>query len=100
MSTAKYFDRALTWIDSNTVKNSGIAVSSKSAKPYPEVSGYFIPTLLAWNEKDRAFAYGRWLLTIQRDDGSWGDPNLNEPYAFDTGQVIKGLLALYEVAVS
>ena len=96
MNTVKHFERALGWIDANTVANAGVVVSSKSDKPYPEVSGYFIPTLLAWNEGDRAFAYGRWLLTKQHAAGCWGDPNLDEPYAFDTGQVIKGLLSLYE----
>ncbi len=96
MNTVRHFERALAWIEANTVANAGIAVSSQSDKPYPEVSGYFIPTLLAWNEQERALAYGRWLLTRQHEAGCWGDPNLDEPYAFDTGQIIKGLLSLHE----
>ena len=94
MRIAERFRRALKWIDHHSIGGEGIAVSSKSARSYPEVSGYFIPSLLAWNEIDRARGYGSWLISVQHADGSWGDPNLDEPYAFDTGQIIKGLLAL------
>lgn len=96
MNTVKHFNRALDWIDHHSIPGKGIAVSSRSQKSYAEVTGYLIPTLLAWNEKARAEAYGKWLLTVQHDAGHWGDPNLNEPYVFDTGQIVKGLLALHE----
>jgi malonyl-CoA O-methyltransferase len=58
------------------------------------VTGYFIPSLLAWNEQDRASAYGAWLSSCQANDGSWDGPNGDGRYVFDTGQVVKGLLAL------
>ncbi|MFM8314130.1 MAG: biotin synthase, partial [Deltaproteobacteria bacterium] len=94
MNTVKHFERALKWIENYSIPGSGIAVSSASNLPYPEVTGYFIPSLLAWNEIDRAVSYGRWLLSCQHPEGCWGDPNENRPYAFDTGQIVKGLLAL------
>jgi len=94
MNTVLAFNNARHWIDVHTIHNSGISVISQNLRPYPEVTGYFIPTLLDWRETDRAKSYGRWLLSCQHNEGCWGDANANEPYAFDTGQIIKGLLAL------
>jgi malonyl-CoA O-methyltransferase len=94
MNTVIVFNKAISWIDAHTIPNSGIAVNSKNLLPYPEVTGYYIPTLLDWRETDKAIAYGRWLLSRQHNEGCWGDANANDPYAFDTGQIIKGLLAL------
>jgi malonyl-CoA O-methyltransferase len=94
MNTVNRFEKALGWIDRYSISGKGIAVNSKNMNPYPEVTGYYIPTLLAWGEKDRAYGYGNWLLTCQHEEGCWGDANENKPYAFDTGQIIKGLLAL------
>lgn len=94
---AHKFKRALAWVDTYTVEGAGIAVNSKqSSIPYPEVTGYFIPTLLQWGEVERATAYGAWLLSIQNEDGSWNDPNGNKSYVFDSGQILKGLLALWQ----
>lgn len=94
MDTVKIFNRAKHWIDKHTIPGKGIAVNTQNMRPYPEVTGYYIPTLLAWNERARAEDFGRWLLSCQHADGCWGDANADEPYAFDTGQIIKGLLAL------
>lgn len=88
------FERALSWIDRNTLPDSGIRIISGSAVAYPEVTGYFIPTLLRWGEHARARGYARWLLSIQNPDGSWADPSGESPHTFDTGQVLKGLLAI------
>jgi malonyl-CoA O-methyltransferase len=84
----------LGWIEANTVAGAGIRVTARDAPPYPEVTGYFIPTLLAWGEHERAFKYARWLVSIQQRDGSWLDPAGGAPYTFDTGQILKGLLAV------
>ena len=94
MNTVLRFENALKWIKQNTIPNSGIAVTSGSGKPYCEVTGYLIPTLLNWQETELALSYGQWLVSCQHESGCWGDPDENQPYAFDTGQVIKGLLAL------
>jgi malonyl-CoA O-methyltransferase len=75
------------------VKGAGIKVRAGEAPPYPEVSGYFIPTLLDWGERDRALAYARWLASIQNEDGSWSDAEGKAAYTFDTGQILKGLAA-------
>jgi len=94
LRTVRQFNRALAWVEAHSSQGGGIAVSATDQRSYPEVTGYFIPTLLAWNETDRAVAYGEWLLSCQHAGGYWCGPDAGEPYAFDTGQIIKGLLAL------
>ena len=92
----KNFDKALKWIEKNTIHDNGITVTSKQKVIYPEVTGYYIPTLLRWNEVERACAYARYLCTIQKEDGSWYDPTDTAPYVFDSAQILKGLLAIRE----
>jgi malonyl-CoA O-methyltransferase len=90
------FQLAMAWVENHSLQDGGITVSNLKLISYPEVSGYFIPTLLAWGERDRACTYARWLVSIQYRDGSWSDPEGRSPYTFDTGQILKGLIALIE----
>lgn len=87
------FIASLRWVEKNTIPHKGIKVSNVSSKPYPEVTGYYIPTLLNWGQKEKALGYAKWLTSIQNSDGSWTDPEGEVPYTFDTGQIIKGLIA-------
>jgi len=73
-------------------------------KPYPETTGYIIPTFLAYGRVnrqqeylDRAIRMGAWELSIQADSGAIpGRPGTGEhPLVFDTAQVMKGWIALY-----
>lgn len=93
MNTSIKFEKALNWLKQNTVNGAGVSVSNKNKRPYPEVTGYFIPTLIRWGEFDLAKTYIEWLLKVQHQDGSWGDADNDQSYAFDTGQIIKGLMA-------
>ncbi len=65
--------------------------------PYPETTGYIIPTLLAVDQTDRAIALGEWEIEIQLPSGGVrGGIGLNDyPIVFNTGQVILGWTALY-----
>lgn len=86
------FNMVIAWIKKYSIKNSGIAIDSSQANTiYPEVTGYYIPTLIKWGDKKRAKAYADYLLSIQNTDGSWNDPSGTTPYTFDTGQILKGL---------
>ncbi|MCC6465669.1 MAG: glycosyltransferase [Planctomycetes bacterium] len=38
--------------------------------------------------------YARWLVFVQLPDGSFPDPDRRDPFVFDTGQVLRGLLAV------
>lgn len=88
---------AKSWIEKYTINNQGIAVESNQASTiYPEVTGYYIPTLLKFGDRKRAAAFGDYLLSIQNEDGSWNDPSGKTPYTFDTAQILKGLAALIE----
>ncbi|WP_128905847.1 formyltransferase family protein [Halorubrum amylolyticum] len=72
--------------------------------PYPETTGYVIPTLYAYADdypesdaSDRATAMAEWLLTVQRDDGSFpeGTGERGDPNVFNTGQAVFGLVEAY-----
>ncbi len=89
------FKKALKWIDKNTIDGKGITVTSIERMVYPEVSGYYIPTLIQWGERNKAVAYAKYLCSIQKDDGAWYDSNDMMPYIFDSGQILKGLVAIY-----
>lgn len=83
-------DKALQWIQRNTLSEQGIIVHSSQRVCYPEVTGYFIPTLLATGQRDLARQYARWLVSVQKTDGSFGGGGSDASFAFDTGQVIRG----------
>lgn len=87
-------ERAVRWIRRNTLAEGGIVVSSRQRVAYPEVTGYFIPTLLALGERDLARAFSDWLVRAQRPDGAFAGPGMDETFAFDTGQVVRGWVAL------
>lgn len=79
------------------MNNKGVAVSSAQPSAiYPEVTGYYIPTLLSWGKRAEAIMFADYLLSIQNPDGSWSDPEGKNSYTFDTGQILKGLLALVD----
>ncbi len=87
--------RALHWVREHTIRRQGVLWTTLGDYAYPEVSGYYIPTLLEWDEQKLARQYARWLIKIQHSDGAWGGPSAEgEPYCFDVGQVIKGLVAV------
>ena len=91
------FTRALKWINDNTLNGNGIAVTSKEQEIYPEVTGYYIPSLLQWGERDLAISYAKYLCSIQKEDGSWYDSKDIAPYVFDSAQILKGLVAIREI---
>jgi malonyl-CoA O-methyltransferase len=86
------YERAMDWFKRNMVEDKGIIVHTKQPVPYPEVTGYFIPTLYDWKEKELARTCTRWLLSIQLPNGAFPAPD-GVPYTFDTGQIMRGLCA-------
>lgn len=69
--------------------------------PYPETSGYIVPTLFdyasRWGDGEayrRAQRMAEWLLETQLPDGGFpagDDPTMTEPSVFNTGQILLGL---------
>lgn len=73
--------------------------------PYPETTGYLIPTLIASGAAadddfalERAKSLGAWLLTLQQPAGFWHagthPAKRPEPSVFNTAQIIDGLSSL------
>jgi len=84
------YEKALNWFKNNRIENEGIILHTKNPISYAEVTGYFIPTLYHWNEKELARGCTQWLLSIQLPDGSFPAPD-GVPYTFDTAQIMRGL---------
>lgn len=84
--------RAIQWIHANESPRGGIRIHSGHPDAYPEVTGYLVPTLLRYGESEQAIRLVRWLLRIQRKDGSYTSSS-GESHIFDTAQVLRGLLA-------
>lgn len=73
--------------------------------PYPEITGYFVPTLLAWSDatgdatlETLAMESGAWLIETALPSGAicrkrW-TPTNSSPSVFNTGQVLDGWCAL------
>lgn len=93
----KRTDKAVDWLIKHTIKDEGINVTSKISKTYPEVSGYLIPTLINWGERDLACQYASYLRSIQNPDGGFPTPHSSNSAFFDTGQVLRGLIAISEI---
>lgn len=87
-------NRAKMWIEKYSIAGEGIVNNSKLRESYPEVTGYYIPTLMKWGFSDLAVSYAKWLCTIQHSDGAWYDTAGKDPYIFDTAQILKGLLVV------
>ncbi|MEC9368099.1 MAG: hypothetical protein VX871_05340 [Pseudomonadota bacterium] len=105
-----HLDAAIGWLMRSIDACDGKA-SSKGYRflrgwmpPYPETSGYIIPTLLRlWqitgdeSYKDRALSIGRWLVSIQLEDGGFVGRELGvleKPVVFNTGMILLGLASL------
>lgn len=91
------YQKAIHWIMNHSIEGKGIICNTNLQKSYPEVTGYYIPSLLRWGYRELACSYARWLCSIQKPDGSWYNTENTAPYIFDTAQVLKGLLAIREV---
>lgn len=85
--------RALAWIRAHELPTGGIRVHTAHPRAYPEVTGYLVPTLVAYGQRELARRCVRWLVDVQRPDGSYTDPDHGRPFVFDTAQALRGLLA-------
>ena len=81
----------------------------KWSGPYPETTGYIIPTLINASHHFKVDKYnklalglGEWLLGLQNADGSWPggvyvEGSRNEPSVFNTAQILDGMVALFDL---
>lgn len=85
------------WLYASECKGGGLSAWNDNGMwqaPYPEVTGYCIPTLLHWNACDLAERCANWLLTVQNRDGSFDGIDGN-PRAFDTSAIAEGLMSYF-----
>lgn len=85
------YEKGIQWIKNNIVLNQGVIISSKQRVSYPEVTGYTIPTLYQWGEKELAKDLTIWLMHQQNKEGSFSASD-GTPYTFDTGQAVRGFV--------
>jgi malonyl-CoA O-methyltransferase len=88
------YREAVQWMRANAIKGRCVPVSHRKLKPYPEVTGYCIPTLLQVGEYELAAKFARFLIAVQNADGSFSLDNPDEKFVFDTGQVIRGWVSI------
>lgn len=88
--------RAIQWIHEHHVDGHAVPITSLNRKPYPEVTGYFIPTLLSIGEVAMAENFARWLVSVQNANGSFSLDDPARQYVFDTGQVIRGWVSIID----
>lgn len=88
------YNKSIKWIINNSIDGQAIICNSEKKKGYPEVTGYYIPTLIRWGYKELAIKYATWLLNSQKANGAWYDTDDEAPYIFDTAQILKGLIAV------
>ena len=86
------YQRAMGWFKNNFIPGQGVILHTKKPVPYPEVTGYYIPTLYHWQETEYARTATRWLMSIQLENGAFPASD-GKPYTFDTGQILRGLNA-------
>lgn len=108
-----HLDESIRWLfrSQNATGGGGSAASYNPILgwdgPYPETSGYIIPTLYEYDSRfgspearRRATAMARWLLTTQKSTGGFPEgvapsPDTT-PSVFNTGQILLGLVRAYE----
>lgn len=88
--------KAIQWIHHNHLDGQAIPITHRQRRPYPEVTGYYIPTLLSIGETAMAEKFALWLVSVQNPDGSFSLDNPNVNYVFDTGQVIRGWISIID----
>ncbi|MGD9897741.1 MAG: glycoside hydrolase family 88 protein [Calditrichaceae bacterium] len=104
-----HLDETYGWLcrAQDAAKNGGVSSAFHLyhgwLSPYPETTGYIIETLLDYHQirKEegiavRARKMADWLLEIQFDDGAFPEMFLKKKMVFDTGQIIFGMIKIYE----
>lgn len=84
----------LDWVKAHEISNEGIMCWSGNYHPYPEVTGYLIPTLLKYGEKELCTRLANWLLKIQHHNGAFHGLDHRE-HTFDTAAAMEGLQDMF-----
>jgi malonyl-CoA O-methyltransferase len=88
--------KAIHWarlVHGNATK--GLAQPRQVFPPSQETTGYIIPTLCQFGQRDLAVELAQWEASCQRVDGASSAVD-GVPYTFDTAQVVRGFLAVLD----
>lgn len=96
MPTALSQQLALRWLLQQIHPEGYVQTSARNAYPYPEVTGYLIPTLIYCGERGLAYKLAKWIIRSQPAEGGFLGAD-GEPQVFDTAQVLRGLVAVRQV---
>lgn len=92
------WEKAIHWMLNNIVDDGGVRAMSSLRHAYPEVTGYFIPTMMEYGYHQEAVRAAKWLMAYQSADGGFrgteGTVNEEREFAFDSGQILRGFLAV------
>ena len=83
------------WVKKQELQTGGIRAWADNEAPYPEVSGYLLPTLWDYGETDLCKRIAKWLLSIQQRDGGWLGMD-GRQHIFDTSAILQGLKHVYD----
>lgn len=90
------WEKAVQWLLNHITKEGGIAYGVVEKRPYPEVTGYLIPTLLKYGYQEEAQNAVKWLISIQQEDGGFRGISGEREYIFDTAQILRGFYAFLQ----
>lgn len=93
MPTARSQQLALHWFKEQIHPNGYVQTSAHNPNPFPEVTGYSIPTLMQCGEHGLASKLAAWIVQSQPSEGGFLGAD-GEPQVFDTAQVLRGLIAI------
>lgn len=109
---SKNLSAAMDWLcAAQDASNDGGAATSYTLRsgwqgPYPEVTGYIIPTFFDYSSfthkdtyRQRALKMADWLASLQMPGGAFQALSVDipaEPRVFNTGQIILGMIRTYE----
>jgi glycosyltransferase involved in cell wall biosynthesis len=117
-SSGQHLDEAIGWLcrAQDAVSGGGVSygfdLKEGWLRPYPETTGYIIPTFInyardrqtqigedqARSIRERAYRMARWLTTVQMQAGALPGGTLGlepKPTVFNTGQVLQGWCCAY-----
>jgi len=91
-------DKAINWLKNHVLPSGGIEAWEGYGRPYPEVSGYLIPTLLKYKEycgDGLINSLGCYVFDVQAPNGGYHGID-GVIRSFDTGACLEGLEAYAE----
>mgnify|MGYP001167879653 CR=1 FL=1 len=110
----KHLHAAMSWLEMSIINGNGGSagnfnlLTGKWSAPFPETTGYIIPTLLNYakefnddNFENLAINISEWLVSVQMDSGAciqglYYKNKKNKPIIFNTGQNIFGFIDIYK----